>query len=67
MAIDLDASSELHVIYIYLLCQNLDLFTMALKLVVLPKGVKCVFNTSCVYHKGESGLILVKVLIYIGT
>ena len=63
----LDASSELRVICIDLLQQNLDLLAIALGLVVLPKGVKCVFKTSCVSLKGESGLILVKCLINIET
>ena len=67
VATDLNTSSELHVICIYLLQQNLELLTIALRLVVLPKGVKCVFNTSCVSFKGEIGLILVKCLIDIGT
>ena len=67
VATDLDASSELRVICIDLLQQNLDLLTITLGLVVLPKGVKCVFKTSCVSLKGESGLILVKGLINIGT
>ena len=67
MATDLDASSELSVIFIDLLQQNLQLLTIALRLVVLLKGVKCVFKTSCVSLKGESGLILVKALINIGT
>ena len=66
LAIDLDASSELRVICIDLLQHNLDLLTIALRLVVLPKGVKFVFKTSCVSLKGESGLVLVKVLIDIG-
>ena len=61
--IDLYASSELRVICIDLLQQNLKLLTIALGLVVLPKGVKCMFNTSCVYLKGKSGLIIVKGLI----
>ena len=63
----LDASSELRVIYIDLLQQNLDLLKIALGLVVLLKSVKCVFKTSCVYLKGESLLILVKGLINVGT
>ena len=63
----LDTISELCDICIYLLQQNLNLFTIALRLVVLPKGVKCVFKTSCVSHKGESGIILLKGLINIGT
>ena len=67
VAIDLDASSELRVICIYLLQQNLDLLVIALRLVVLLKGVKFMFNTSCVSLKGENGLILVKGLIDIGT
>ena len=50
---DLDASSELRVILIDLLQQNLYLLTIAIRLVVLPKGVKCVFKTSCVSLKGE--------------
>ena len=37
---DLDAISELHDICIYFLQQNLNLFTIALRLAVLPKGVK---------------------------
>ena len=67
MATDLDASSELRVICIDMLQQNLDLLMIALGLVVLPKGVKCLFKTSCVSFKGESGLILLKILIDIGT
>ena len=67
MATDLDTSSEMRVICIDLLYQNLDLFTIALRLVVLPKGVKYVFNTICVSLKGDSGIILVKGLINIGT
>ena len=67
MATDLYAISELHVISIDLLYQNLDLLTIALGLVILLKGIKCVFKMSCVSLKGESGLILVKVLINIGT
>ena len=67
VATDLDASSELRVICIYLIQQNLDLLVITLRLVVLPKCVKCVFKTSCVYLKGESGLIIVKGLIDIGT
>ena len=67
VAKDLDASSELHVICIDPLQQNLDLLTIALRLVVLPKGVKFMFKTSCVSLKGESGLILVKGTIDIGT
>ena len=63
----LDANSELRVICIDLLQQNLDLLTIALGLVVMPKSVKCVFKTSCVSLKGESGLIIVKGLINIGT
>ena len=64
---DLDASSELHVICIDLLHHNIDLLMITLVLVVLPKGVKCVFKTSCVSFKGETGLIIVKYLINIGT
>ena len=67
MATDLDASSEMRVICIDLLQQNIDLLMIALGLVLLPKGVKCVFKTSFVSLKGESGLILVKGLINIGT
>ena len=67
MATELVASSEMPVIFIYLIQQNLELLTIALRLVVLPKGVKCVFKTSGVFLKGESGLILVKGLIDIGT
>ena len=67
VATDLDASSELRVVCIDLLQQNLDLLTIALGLVVMPKGVKCAFKMSCVSLKGESGLILVKGLINIGT
>ena len=67
VATDLDSSSELRVICIDLLQQNLDLLTIALGLVVMPKGVKCVFKTGCVSLKGESGLILIKGLINIGT
>ena len=67
VATDLDASSDMSVICIDLLQQNLNLLTIALGLVVLPKGVKCVFKTSSVYLKGESGLIHVKGLINIGT
>ena len=67
VATDLDAINKLHVICIDLLHQNLDLLTIALGLVVLPKGVKCVFKTSCVSLKGESGIILVKDQINIGT
>ena len=67
VAIDLDASSELRFICIDLLQQNHDLLTIALRLVVLPKGVKCVFKTSCVSLKRESGLIIVKGLIDICT
>ena len=52
VATDLDASSELLVICIYLLQQNLDLLVITLRLAVLPKDVKCVFKTSCVYLKG---------------
>ena len=66
MSTDLDASSELRVICIDMLQQNLDLLTIAIGLIVLKKGVKCVFKTSCVSLKGESGLILVKGLIDIG-
>ena len=40
VATDFDASSELGVIFIYMRQQNLDLFTIALRLVVLTKGVK---------------------------
>ena len=58
VATDLDANSEIRVICIDLLQQNLDLLTITLRLVVLPKGVKCVFKTSCVSLKVESGLIL---------
>ena len=64
---DLNTSGELRVICIDLLQNNLNLLTIALRLVVLTKGVKCVFKTSCVSLKVESGLILVKVLIDIGT
>ena len=67
VAKDLDASSELCVICIDLLQKNINLLTIALGLVVLPKGVKCVFKTSCVSLKGESGIILVKDLINIVT
>ena len=67
VATDLDASSELIFICIYMLQKNLGLFTIDIRLVVLPKGVKCVFKTSCVSLKGEIGLILVKGLIDIGT
>ena len=67
VAIDLDASSELRVICVDLFQQNLDILKNALGLVVFPKGVKCVFKSSCVSLKGESGLILVKGLINIGT
>ena len=63
----LDASSELRIICIYLLQNNIDLLTIILMLVVLPKGVKCVFKTSFVSLNGESGLIILKVLINIGT
>ena len=63
----LDASSELRVICIDLLQQNLDVLTIPLGLFVLTEGVKCVFKTSCVYLKGENGIILVKVLINIRT
>ena len=62
-----DASREMRVICIDLLKQNLDLLMIALRLVVLLKGVKCMFKTSCVFLKGKSGLILVKGLIDIGT
>ena len=51
VATDLDARSELHVICIDLLQQNLDLLTIALRLVVLPKGIKCVLKMSCVSLK----------------
>ena len=54
----LDASSEMRVICIYLLQRNLDLLMIDLGLVVLPKGVKCVFKTNFVSIKGESGLFL---------
>ena len=64
---DLDTISELCVICIDLLHQNFDLLTIDLRMVVLPKGVKCVLKTSCVSLKGESGIILVKYLIDIGT
>ena len=67
VATDFGASSELRVICIDLLQQNFDLLTIALGLVALTKGVKCVFTTSCVSLEGESGLILVKGLINIGT
>ena len=67
VATDLDASSELRVICIDLLQHNLDLLTISLRLVVLPKGVKCVFKTSCVSLEIESGIIIVKGLIDIGT
>ena len=67
VATDLDARSDLRVICIDLIHQNLELLTIALRLVVLPKGVKCVFKTSCLSLKGESGLILVKGLINTGT
>ena len=67
LATDLDTISELCVIFIDLLQQNLDLLTIAISLVVLLKGVKCVFKTSFVSIKGESGLIIVKGLINIGT
>ena len=63
----LDASSELCVICIDLIQQNLDLLIIAIGLVVLLKGVECVFKTSCVSLKGESGIILVNGLINIGT
>ena len=49
---DLDASSELRVICIDLIQQNTDLLVISLRLVVLLKGVKCVFKTSCVSLKG---------------
>ena len=52
MATDLDASSDLRVICIDLLQQNLDLLAIALRLVVLMKSVKCMLKTSCVYLKG---------------
>ena len=61
------ASSELRVIFIDMLQKNLNLLTIALGLVLLPKGIKCVFKTSCVSLKRKSGLILVKGLIGIGT
>ena len=64
---DLDASSEMRVICIDLLQKNLGLLAIALRLVILTKGVKCVFKTSCVSLKGESGLILIKGQINIGT
>ena len=67
MATDLDASSELCVICIYLLQQNLDLLMISLRLVVPLKGVKFVLKTSFVSLKGESGFILVKGLINICT
>ena len=67
VATDLDTISELRVIFIDLLQQNIDLLTIVLRLVVLTKGVKCVLKTSCVSLKGESGIILVKGLINIGT
>ena len=67
VATDLDSISELCVICVDVLQHNIYLITITLSLVVLPKGVKCVFNTSCVSLKGESGLILVKGLIDIGT
>ena len=67
LATDLDASSELRVICIYLIRYNLELLTIALRLVVLSKGVKFVFKTSCVSLKGESGIILLKSLINIVT
>ena len=57
---------ELGVICTDLIQQNLDLLTIALGLVVLLKGVKCMFKTNCVSLKGESGLILVKGPISIG-
>ena len=52
VATDLDTSSELRVIFIDMLQKNLNLLTIALGLVVLPKGIKCVFKTSCVSLKG---------------
>ena len=67
VATDLDAISEMRVICIDLLQYNLDLLTIPLRLVVLLKGVKCVFKTSFVSLKVESGLIFVKGLIGIGT
>ena len=67
VATDFYASSEMCVICIDLLHQNIDLLTIALRLIVLTKGVKCVSKTSCVFLKGESGIILVKGLIDIGT
>ena len=67
MATYLDASSELRDICIYLLQKNLDLLTIALKVVALSKGIKRVFKTSCVSLKGESEIILVKGLVDIGT
>ena len=48
---DLDTISELRVIFIEQLQHNINLLTIALRLVVLPKGVKCVFKTSCVSLK----------------
>ena len=66
VATDLDTSSELSFICIYMLQKNLNLFPVALRLVVPPKGVKCVFNMSFVSLKEESGLIFVKVQIKIG-
>ena len=67
VATDLDASSELRVICTDLLQHNIDLLVIAPGLVVLLKGIKCAFKTSCVSLKGESGLILLKGLINIGT
>ena len=67
VATDLYASSEMCVICIDLIQHNLNLLTIALGLVVLLKGFKCVFKTSFVSLKGESGIILVKVLINIYT
>ena len=48
---DLDTSSDLRVTCIDLLQQNLDFLTIARRFVVLPKGVKYVFKTSCVFLK----------------
>ena len=47
----LDASRELRVIFIDMLQKNLDLLVIAPMLVVLPKGVKYMFKTSCVSLK----------------
>ena len=52
VATDSGASSEIRVICIDLLQQNLDLLTISLRLVVFTKSVKCVSKTSCVYLKG---------------